>query len=628
MTTTPHAAVRRAYIFGILSVVLWSTTAAAAASLAGKATFHDVVYLMQLFAFAALFATILLRKKQVEFLTELRVSIITPFASGNFRPAFLLLGFALSITLYHSFFFYALQTGPRLEANIINYLWPILLTVMSGLLRLDGRKLELKYVLLLCLSFLGAASIVLQFPSAHIPADAYRPLIFALLAALVAPIYMLLSRLLGTTYFSDVTYVYVAGFIISIGLQTFLYLSGAYQFQIAPNAFPYLAMAYMGIFTLAAAHICWTQALILAPTGQISNLAYLNPILSSIILVIVFHDQISTVWLLGATLILISNVLSNPLFSFYLAEGFAVATFFLVGIYLFFRDRFPLARDVYVEFLPHVLAILTGFMLARMWEKSRREETELARFFLAISDGVGKIRAEVTDSDTIKHLLAAVDRLVVAITDFDMVRHRPELLEKSLETRGILYETLDHIAKTGRDNNAKAATLNVSEAKASFLAWEVLRLERAQLSEILSAFALCFMTIIATLANTENSFLSDLFGIIFSTTVAYLVFKIYEYNRTPTMCDVGKIALFQKILTELNLELYVPDENVLRSSHLPASLGSQIRVRRNGLIAHVDIAAGQWAPREFHLARLTLGILILASAGCVLALLAIKHGAF
>jgi drug/metabolite transporter (DMT)-like permease len=45
---------------------------------------------------------------------------------------------------YHVCYFYALQQAPPLEANLINYLWPLLIVVFAGLLpvRVGGRPLR------------------------------------------------------------------------------------------------------------------------------------------------------------------------------------------------------------------------------------------------------------------------------------------------------------------------------------------------------------------------------------------------------------------------------------------------------------------------------------------------------
>jgi drug/metabolite transporter (DMT)-like permease len=167
-STPTHASVRRAYVFGIAAIALWSTSATVAAMLSGKAAFHDIVFLMQIFAFAVLFGLVLLRRKQAEFVRELRTGILDPISTGNFTPLLLALAFSISITAYHSCFFYSLQTAPRLEANAINYLWPILLTIFSGLFHFGGSRLEFKYIILLILSFLGATSIVFDLPRSFI----------------------------------------------------------------------------------------------------------------------------------------------------------------------------------------------------------------------------------------------------------------------------------------------------------------------------------------------------------------------------------------------------------------------------------------------------------------------------
>jgi len=59
---------------------------------------------------------------------------------------------------YHALYFFALQTAPAIEANVINYLWPLLIVVFSAFLpaRLGGRRLTVWPIAGALTAFAGA----------------------------------------------------------------------------------------------------------------------------------------------------------------------------------------------------------------------------------------------------------------------------------------------------------------------------------------------------------------------------------------------------------------------------------------------------------------------------------------
>ncbi|MBP0657332.1 DMT family transporter, partial [Mycobacterium tuberculosis] len=46
---------------------------------------------------------------------------------------------------YHAFYFTAMRNAPPVEANLVNYLWPLLIVLFSGLL--PGERLRPHHIL-------------------------------------------------------------------------------------------------------------------------------------------------------------------------------------------------------------------------------------------------------------------------------------------------------------------------------------------------------------------------------------------------------------------------------------------------------------------------------------------------
>ena len=79
-------------------------------------------------------------------------------------PATLLLG-VYGLFGYHFLLFMALRHAPPVQANLINYLWPLGMVVMAPLL-LPGLGLTGRHLLAALLGFAGAAWVILGAPNA------------------------------------------------------------------------------------------------------------------------------------------------------------------------------------------------------------------------------------------------------------------------------------------------------------------------------------------------------------------------------------------------------------------------------------------------------------------------------
>jgi drug/metabolite transporter (DMT)-like permease len=133
----------RAVAYGIAAIVLWSTMASLIA-LAGP---------IPPFQLAAITFAI----GSVCGLAGLRLTRQPVAMAFSAPPGAILLGLA-GLLGYHVLYFYALQTAPALEANVINYLWPLLIVMFSALLPAvaGGKRLTWSHVLGALTGFAGA----------------------------------------------------------------------------------------------------------------------------------------------------------------------------------------------------------------------------------------------------------------------------------------------------------------------------------------------------------------------------------------------------------------------------------------------------------------------------------------
>ena len=181
---------------------------------------------------------------------------------------------------YHFLLFTAFRHAPTVEANLINYLWPLLIVLLSPVV-LSGYGLGLRHVLGALAGLAGAALIVtggsLSFDATNLPGY-----VAAAGAALVWALYSLLTKRLPPFKSGA-----VGGFCLGSGLLAlgvFVVESGVGGFSaIKVTDWPFLVL--LGVGPMGSAFFLWDASLKRGDPRVIGALSYLTPMLSTLALV-------------------------------------------------------------------------------------------------------------------------------------------------------------------------------------------------------------------------------------------------------------------------------------------------------------------------------------------------------
>ena len=176
---------------------------------------------------------------------------------------------------FHFLLFIALRHAPPVQANLVNYLWPLGMVVLAPLF-LPGMRLSLRQVLAALLGFAGAALAIVGGQSIEGGlAWGYAP---ALASALVWASYSLLTQRVPPFPTSAIgLFAMVSG---ALSLLCHALLEPA-----APvNAQDWPWLVLMGLGPLGAAFYLWDAALKRGNAQQIGLLSFLTPLLSTLIL--------------------------------------------------------------------------------------------------------------------------------------------------------------------------------------------------------------------------------------------------------------------------------------------------------------------------------------------------------
>lgn len=185
-----------------------------------------------------------------------------------------------ALLLYHLLLFTSFRHAPVLEANLINYLWPLCIILFTPLL-LPGHPLSLHHLLAGALGLAGSVLVMvdgsLQLQQAHLPGY-----LLALGAAIVWGAYSVLSRRLPPA-----PAVVTAAACLPAGLLALLLawmLEGPLPFARIPQG-DWLLIAGLALGPMGAAFVTWYLALRDGDPRRIGALAYLTPLLSTLLLV-------------------------------------------------------------------------------------------------------------------------------------------------------------------------------------------------------------------------------------------------------------------------------------------------------------------------------------------------------
>lgn len=185
---------------------------------------------------------------------------------------------------YHFLLFTALQLAPPVEANLVNYLWPLGIVMMAPLL-LPGVRLTAAHVLAALVGLAGAAIAILGRGGAG--GGGAQPLAalgFAAAAggAFVWSSYSLLGkRLAGTRHAYPTAAIGTFGLVS--GLLS-LICHALLEPAVALSARDLGLIAALGLGPLGGAFFLWDAALKRGDARQIGVLSYLTPLLSTLIL--------------------------------------------------------------------------------------------------------------------------------------------------------------------------------------------------------------------------------------------------------------------------------------------------------------------------------------------------------
>ena len=205
---------------------------------------------------------------------------------------------------YHLMLFIALQTAPAVEANLVNYLWPLLIVVLAPMFT-RHLKLSARHIIAAGLGFAGAAIAITSSGGVSGALGFEVGYLFALAAAVIWATYSLMTTKLPTFPTSAIGLFGLVSGVLAIGAHFLL------EAPAVISTSDWVLLVILGLGPLGGAFYFWDAALKIGDPRRIGLLAFLTPLLSTTMLLVVSGRELSWQLLLATALIVGGAVLGS-----------------------------------------------------------------------------------------------------------------------------------------------------------------------------------------------------------------------------------------------------------------------------------------------------------------------------
>lgn len=283
----------KAYLFAILAILCWSTIASAFKITLEYLDFVQVL-LYSSFVSTSVLWMLIVNQKKTALLYRIGWKDALQAAFRGFLNPF----------LYYLVLLKAYTLLRAQEAGTLNYIWPITLVLLS--IPLLKQKIGWLSLLAIVISFSG---ILVISTEGDIGTLSFREPMGVFLA-LISSIFWALYWILNVKDRKDE----LLKLFLNFGFGTIFILIYILLFHeiTLPNSYGILGSAYIGLFEMSLTYFLWLLALKYSEnTAKVSNLVYLSPFISLLIIEYVLGEKILASTIVGLGLIVGGIILQH-----------------------------------------------------------------------------------------------------------------------------------------------------------------------------------------------------------------------------------------------------------------------------------------------------------------------------
>ena len=275
-------------LFGIFAILLWSTLASLGVMVNNIPPFQLT---SMAFFVAFIIGAVLWKKEGKGILVHLK------------WPLKVWLVGVCGLFGYHFFYFSGIQNSPAIEANLINYLWPLFIVLFSSFL--PNEKLRWFHIVGVTLGLIGVFFLISKDGGFNFEIKYMEGYFYAFLAAVTWGSYSVISRLFGKIPTSA-----VGGF---CGVTAILSLICHILFEttVPLGIDDIIVVIAIGLGPVGGAFYVWDKAVKNGDIQLIGSLSYAIPLLSTLLLVVLgLSEQSTNIWV-ACMFIVIGSLISS-----------------------------------------------------------------------------------------------------------------------------------------------------------------------------------------------------------------------------------------------------------------------------------------------------------------------------
>lgn len=277
---------QKAYLYGIVTVLLWSTVASAFKI---SLRYLDPI---QLLLYAALISTMIL---SLILLIQDRISILFSFSPSQYLHSFKV--GLLNPFLYYIVLFKAYDLLPAQVAQPLNYTWALTLAFLS--IPLLKQKIHPREIAAGIVCYLGV--VVISSRGEMLSFSSFDPL--GVVLALASTVIWALGWILNTKDDREPVASLLLAFLF--GLPFIFIACVLFSDLSVSDPRGLLGAAYVGTFEMGITFVFWLKALKLSEnTAKVGNLIFLSPFLSLIFIHFLVGEEIFASTFFGLVLII------------------------------------------------------------------------------------------------------------------------------------------------------------------------------------------------------------------------------------------------------------------------------------------------------------------------------------
>jgi drug/metabolite transporter (DMT)-like permease len=276
---------KQAYIYAGIAVVLWSTVATSMKIALQSYSFMQLLFWSSATALLILGILMVATKKFGNLIKLPAKAFLKSALYGAINPF-----------LYYIILFKAYELLPAQEAQALNYTWPIMLSLLA--VPLLNQKISFKNVVAIGISFIGVLIIATGGNLINLSFSNGQGVVFGLASAIIWALFWIFNIKDERDELSKLFLNFLFGFIYIV---IALLLTSEIVFV---NLKSWLSAVYVGFFEMGITFVIWSIALKKSITAaKVSNLVYLVPFLSLVVIYFILEEPIRFPTIIGLFLI-------------------------------------------------------------------------------------------------------------------------------------------------------------------------------------------------------------------------------------------------------------------------------------------------------------------------------------